>query len=428
MNTKPHNHACGSAEHGMSRRQMLGTLGGAVGFGSLLQPAIAAEIKKQHKQVCLIWLDGGISQYESWHPLPGTRFGGPFRSIPTRTPGIHFSELMKHTAAISDKISVIRSMETKDPNHSSGVPRIQRGDPIDRGVDYPYLGSAVSKLLGPADPDLPPYIWIKPGNGGFIHREAGFLGAKHGALALGDGTPPVHIHRPGNISAENDAARNALRKKINERFRSTRGASEIDAYETSYEMAERLMARKEIFDDSKLSPKDKDRYGTHPLGRHILRARQLLEAGVRFIKVNSYHWDTHGDNFNMSQRLVPQADQPFAALIDDLDDRGMLDNVLVVMMSEFGRTPLINSRLGRDHWPDCWSLALAGCGIKRGAIIGETTKDGGFVNGEGYDIGDLFHTIFDVLGIQSRREKYRHKGQRLAIAHDDCDPIKEVML
>ncbi|HAT19767.1 MAG TPA: DUF1501 domain-containing protein, partial [Verrucomicrobiales bacterium] len=290
MKTRANPHACQGPEHGMSRRRVLGVLGGLAGFGSLLNPSISRALEKKEKQVCLIWLDGGISQYESWHPLPGTRFGGPFRSIPTRTPGVHFSELMKHTAAISDKISVIRTMETKDPNHSTGVPRIQRGDPIDRGVDYPYLGSAVSKLLGPADPDLPPYIWIKPGNGGFIHREAGFLGAEHGALALGDGRPPVHIHRPGNISAENDAARNALRKKANERFRSTRGASEIDAYETSYEMAELLMARKEIFDDSKLSPKDRDRYGAHPLGRHILRARQLLEAGVRFIKVNSYHW------------------------------------------------------------------------------------------------------------------------------------------
>ena len=105
----------------------------------------------------------------------------------------------------------------------------------------------------------------------------------------------------------------------------------------------------------------------------------------------------------------------------------MLDNTLVIVMSEFGRTPLVNSRLGRDHWPDCWSLALAGCGIKRGAVVGETTKDGAWVNGEGYDIGHLFHTIFTLLGINSRRERYRYKGQKLAIAHDDCEPIKEVM-
>ena len=192
-------------------------------------------------------------------------------------------------------------------------------------------------------------------------------------------------------------------------------------------MAQQLMARKDIFDDSGLDPKDRERYGAHPLGRHILRARGLLEAGVRFVKVNSYHWDTHGDNFNMSQRLVPQIDQPFAALVDDLDARGMLDDVLVIAMSEFGRTPVINSRLGRDHWPDCWSLALAGCGIKRGAVIGKTTADGAFVDGEGYDIGHLFHTIFSLLGIDPNKTHYRHQGQKLAIANDDCAAITEVM-
>ena len=419
-------YACGNADHGVSRRQLLGTLGGTAGFGSLLHPAIAKQVEQQQKQVCLIWLDGGISQYESWHPLPDSRFSGPFRSIKTSIPGIHFSELVPHTAKIAHKLSVIRSMATKDPNHSSGVPRIQRGDPLNRGVDYPYLGSAIAKLMGPAQPDLPPYIWIKPGNGGFIHREAGFLGTQYGALALGDGKPPVHIHRPGSISAGVDEARNALRQKANERFKAYRDASEIDAYETSYDLARQLMARKEIFDDSRLSAKDRERYGTHPLGRHILQARELIHAGVRFVKVNSYYWDTHSDNFNMSQRLIPQMDQPFAALINDLDASGALEHTLVIVMSEFGRTPVVNSRVGRDHWPDCWSLALAGCGIKRGAIIGETTQDGSFVNGDGYDIGHLFHTIFTLLGINSKGH-YRFRGQKLAIANADCEPIKEVM-
>ena len=140
----------------------------------------------------------------------------------------------------------------------------------------------------------------------------------------------------------------------------------------------------------------------------MLQARQLLEAGVRFVKVNSYHWDTHGDNFNMSQRLVPQIDQPFAALVNDLDDRGMLEDTLVIVMSEFGRTPIINSRLGRDHWPDCWSIALAGGGTRPGAIVGETTADGAFVDSQGYDIGHLFHTIFTLLGINPQETRYHN--------------------
>jgi len=178
---------CGSAEHALSRRQMLGTLAGtaavgACGLSSLMQQTVAAEMKKQNRQVIFIWLDGGMSQFESWDPKPDSEFGGPFRSIPTSVPGVHISELMPHSAKLMHHLTVVRSMCTKDPNHSTGVARIQRGDPANRGVNYPYLGAAVTKLLGAPANGLPPYIWIKPGSGGFIYQEAGFLGAKYGAL------------------------------------------------------------------------------------------------------------------------------------------------------------------------------------------------------------------------------------------------------
>ena len=185
------NHACNTPEHTVSRRQVLGSLaGGAIGsagLGCLLEPAVAAEIKKQQKQVLFIWLDGGMSQLETWDPKPGTEFGGPFRSISTRLPGVRFGELVPATAAIADKLTLIRCMSTKDENHSTGVPRIQRGDPKNRGVIYPFLGSAVTKLIGAPDNSLPPYMHIKPGRGGFMWKDAGFLGPRFGALGLGDG-------------------------------------------------------------------------------------------------------------------------------------------------------------------------------------------------------------------------------------------------
>ncbi|MCR9115443.1 MAG: DUF1501 domain-containing protein [bacterium] len=426
-----HKFACNSSQHDLSRRQMLGTLAGgaagAIGMGSLLQPALAEKIKSQGKQVLFIWLDGGISQLESWDPKPNTEFGGPFRAIPTSVPGVHFSELVPETAKRMDKLSVIRSMCTKDQNHSTGVPRIQRGDPKNRGVTYPFIGSALSKLMGPPDNNLPPYMHIKPGRGGYMWKDAGFLGSEFGALALGDGKPPIHIHRPPSITDDIDSARGNLRRKANDRFRQGRPNSEVDAYEYSYRVAEQLMKRKELFDSSLLAPKDVERYGTHPLGRHLLQARRLLEAGVQFVKVTSYHWDTHGDNFNMHLNLVPQIDRPFAAMIDDLDDRGMLDNVLVVLMSEFGRTPKINTRIGRDHWPEAWSLVLAGCGIKRGVVVGETTANGAWVDTQEYDVGHLFHTIFHTMGIDAKNSEYVNNGQPLPIAHDDHDKIKEVL-
>ena len=426
---------CNSVEHEWSRRQVLGTLAGGAagvaggllgGFSSLLQPAVAEEIKKQNKQVLFVWLDGGISQLESWDPKPNTEFGGPFRAISTSVPGVQFSELVPEMARRMDKLTIIRSMCTKDENHSTGVARVQRGDPKNRGVTYPFLGSAMAKLI-PTQNDLPPYVWIKPGRGGFIWQDAGFLGARYGALALGEGKPPIHVHRPSELTDSIDDARQALRRDVNARFKKNRPSSEVDAYESSYDMAIQLMKRKELFDDSLVSPADVARYGQHPLGRHLLQARRLLEAGVQFVKVNSYHWDTHADNFNMHLELVPQIDKPLGAIIDDLEERGMLDQVLVVVMSEFGRTPKINSRVGRDHWPEAWSVLLAGAGVRRGVVVGKTTPNGAWCDGAEYDIGHLFHTLFRCVGIDSKKVEYDNQGQPLPIAHDDCQAIPEVL-
>jgi hypothetical protein len=409
---------------------MLGTmLGGAAAFGSLgaVQQALAEEVKKQGKQVLFIWIDGGISQLETWDPKPRTEFGGPYRSIPTSVPGVHFSELVPETAKRMDKLAVIRSMCTQDQNHSTGVPRIQRGDPKNRGVDYPFFGSAVSKLLPPPANNLPPYMHIKPGRGGFQWQDAGFLGAKYGALTLGEGKPPIHIHRPPAIDDARDNSRNDLRRQLNGQFRVSHRDSDVAAYEYSYDMAEQLMKRKDLFDDGSLNPADVQRYGSHPLGKHLLQARRLLEAGVQFVKVTSYHWDMHGDNFNMHRQMVPLLDRPFSAIIDDLNERGMFDDVLVVLMSEFGRTPKINGRLGRDHWPEAWSVVLAGAGIKRGAVVGKTTANGAFCDDSEYDVGHLFHTMFHCLGVNADKTEYMNNGQPLPIANEECSKIDEVL-
>jgi hypothetical protein len=272
---------------------------------------------------------------------------------------------------------------------------------------------------------LPNYIWVKPGSGGFIWQHAGFLGAKYGALALGDGKPPIHINRPPEIDEARDRSRNDIRKRLNARFRTGRREAEVDAYDYSFEVAEKLIRRKDLFAD--FAPKDVNRYGSHPLGRHILQSKRLIEAGVQFVQCHSYHWDTHGDNFNMHLDLVPQIDKPFAALIEDWSESGMLDNVLVLLMSEFGRTPKINQRLGRDHWPEAWSLCSAGCGLRRGIVHGKTTANGAWVDGIEHDIGDVFHTVFSALGIDPVRTEYHNNGQPLPIAHDDCGTIKELL-
>lgn len=424
---------CTPSDHDWSRRRILGSLGAGVaagmnGLGGLLHPAVAEQIAKNNKQVLFVWLDGGMSQLESWDPKPNTRFGGPFRTIPTSVPGTHFCELMPRTAKLAHLLSVVRNMHTQDNSHSAGVPRILRGDPDNRGVNYPYFGSAVAKLLGPGESGLPPYVWIKPGSGGFKTENAGFLGPEYGAIAFGDGQPPENFVRPASISPEQDEVRNELRARFSDRFAQRRQTTANEAQSYVYDMGRKLMARADLFDTTKLPERDLDRYGRTELGQHMLVARNMLEAGVRFVQVSSYGWDTHGDHFNGSASLIPKFDNAFASILEDLHERGMLDSTLVIAMSEFGRTPRINGHHGRDHYPEAWSLAMAGTGLVPGAMIGATDQEGVFVDApEGYDIGSVFHTWYHALGIDSMNEEFYNADQPLPMAHHEMGPIREVL-
>ncbi len=401
---------------------MLKALGGTLGLSVLPEVSLANKVKQKQKQVLFVWLDGAMSQFESWDPKPGTKFGGPFKSIPSKLPGVHLSELMPNMAQRMDRFSIVRSMHTRFEDHSRAVKPIQRGDPKNRGVTYPFLGSAITKLLDTRSNGLPPYIHIKPGSGGFHHQDAGFLGAEYGALALGDGKPPANLK-----SMSKSKARLDLRDAINQRFEKRRKPEASKAYNHTFRVARQMMANAELFDPARLPQKDLERYGPSRFGRHMLQARQLLVAGVTFVKVTMYYWDTHGDNFNCHLSGVPQVDQALAAMIDDLIDRGMYEHTLVVVLSEFGRTPKINGRIGRDHWPECWSLGLGGGGIKPGVVVGATNAKGTFNKGTEYDIGHVFHTIFKALNIDPKKTEYDNEGQPLPIAHDDCSPIKELL-
>jgi hypothetical protein len=188
-----------------------------------------------------------------------------------------------------------------------------------------------------------------------------------------------------------------------------------------------LQKHRALFDFSTFPKKDVERYGSFELGRHMLLGRRMLEAGVTFVKVNSYGWDTHGDNFNGQMSLVSKFDQAFAALIEDLADRKMLENVLVIALSEFGRTPRINGHIGRDHWPEAWSVVMAGSGLKRGMVSGKTNALGTWVDGKEHDIGHMFHTWFAALGIEPQLNNYDNNGQPLPIAHEDCGPLEDVL-
>ena len=435
MNASSRHPLCRPAEHRLSRRRLLGGVAAGAaaltvpppGLGRLLHAAETGQLHQKHKQVLFVWIDGGMSQYESWDPKPNTQFGGPFRDIATSVPGIRISELLPHSARQMHHLSIVRSMCTKDNAHSSGVGRIQRGDPKNRGVVYPFFGSAVAKFLGSGPSGLPPYVWIKPGSGGFMYQDAGFLGPQYGALAFGDGKPPENLLRNPSVSADDDDLRNELRRTANARFVAGRKPEPVEAMDFVYASARELMKRGDLFDEAKIKARDRERYGTHEFGRHMLLARQMLEAGVTFVKVNSYGWDTHGDNFNGHADLMPKFDRAFAALVEDLAERGMLDDVLVICLSEFGRTPRINGHVGRDHFPEAWSLVTTGTGIRRGTVVGRTNDEGTWVATEEYDIGHLFHTWCKALGIDAKGIEYDNAGQPLPLAHDDCFAVQELL-
>lgn len=423
-------HLCKPWEHRLSRRAWLGGMsaaGAAAASGLPFDAAFGEELAKQKKQVLFVWIDGGMSQYESWDPKPNSQFGGPFRPIQTSVPGIQVCELMPRSAKIMQHLCVVRGMCTQDNSHSAGVPRIQRGDPKNRGVTYPFFGSSVAKLVGNQGTGLPAYVSIKPGNGGFIYQDAGFLGPQFGAVAFGDGKPPENMTRPESITEADEELRQSLRNKADERYRLRRrpGAAEANGY--VFESARELMRRQSLFDLSTVEARDRERYGDHEFGRHMLVARRMLEVGVTFVKVTSYGWDTHGDNFNGHASLMPRYDQAFASIVEDLQVRGMLDNVLVITMSEFGRTPRINGHVGRDHFPEAWSLALSGRGVKRGLTVGKTNAKGTAVEGDAYDIGHMFHTWFAALGIDTSKTQFDNHGQPLPIAHEDMHAVKEVL-
>lgn len=403
-------HACGSIEHRISRRSMLaGMLGGAAGGGllhvsglsRLIEPAVAAELAAQQKRALIFFLAGGVSQLESWDPKPNTDTGGPFLAIPTSVPGVHISELLPHTAQQMHRLSLVRSINTAEDDHGKGAVFMETGRRDSPAQRYPAFGAVVSRMVAPAGGALPGYVHIQPGGGGVNKADAAFLGPKFASVGVDNGNPPANLLRPGDLTPGADQQRNDVRRKLNQRFTARRRKAETEAYSFSYDQALQLMERADVFDVSKESPQDQERYGSHDFGRHCLLARRLLEQGLTCVKVTHTNYDTHSENFDFHIEQLGEFDRPFATLIDDLAQRGLLDSTLVIVMSEFGRTPNINHLMGRDHWSRAWSVALAGCGIQKGAVIGKTNENGTAVTDREIDARHLFHTYLRALGVDS---------------------------
>jgi hypothetical protein len=420
----------------MDRRGFLGALAvGAAGFAAdmtqlsvLSNPALAAELKSQQKRCILLWLAGGASQLETWDPKPGAATGGPFRAIPTSVPGVHISELMPKMAARLKNTCIIRSLNSRDGDHGGGARLMMRGRRDEPNLKYPDLGAVLARELGRADSQVPDYVSMYFSTEGrdFAPGAAGFLGSRYAPMELYKSMIPENIRKLDGIEDLDHQQRADLRDFLSKRFSQGRNSSTLGSHNEAYQRVRGLMASEKLFDISQEPQKMRDLYGPTQFGEQVLAARRLVEAGVPFVRVARAWWDSHGQNFETHQELVPELDHVMAALLDDLEQRGLLQNTLVLTMAEFGRTPSINASLGRDHFASAWSVTLSGCGVKGGAVYGKSDATGNRVAEGEVGAGEVFATIYSALGLSPNKNHY--VGSRpVPLVNPGIKAIKEVL-
>jgi uncharacterized protein (DUF1501 family) len=426
-----HEHA---ADHRMHRRAFLGTaaaVGAAfaanlAGLNVLSSPALAAELKRQQKRVILLWLAGGASQLETFDPKPGASTGGPFRSIQTNVAGVRISELMPKMAARLQDTCIIRSLNTKDGDHGGGTRLMMRGRRDEPGLKYPDLGAVLARELGRSDSPVPDYVSFYTQTEGREFGSSGFLGARYAPMELSASMKPENIRALDGISALDHEQRADLRETLAKEFGRGRTGTALANHQEAYQRVRGLMDNEKLFDVNQESSKTLDRYGPTQFARQTLVARRLVEAGVPFVRVARAWWDSHGQNFETHQEMVPELDHVMATLLDDLKERGLLESTLVVTLSEFGRTPGINASLGRDHFASAWSCSLSGCGVKGGSVYGKTDDKGNKVVEGEMNAAALFATIYAALGINPQKNYY--VGSRpIPLTDPGTEPVKAVL-
>ncbi|MBL9092164.1 MAG: DUF1501 domain-containing protein [Planctomycetaceae bacterium] len=399
------------------------------GLDVLRRRTHAAEMKKRRKSVILLWLAGGASQLETFDPKPGRSTGGPYRSIPTSVPGVHFSELMpKMAARLAKNTAIIRSLNTKIADHGGGATLMSLGRRDEPSVRYPDLGAVIARELGQADTLVPDYVsfYAQTEGRGSAVGQSGFLGARYLPMFLTDKSKPDNLQRLPELTEVDHRRRADLRELMSKRFAAGRDSAAVGSHNQAYARVHGLMSSEKLFDVEQESQKMRDRYGPTQFGQQALVARRLVEAGVPFVKVGRGWWDSHGENFETHLELVTELDHVMSTLLDDLSERGLLENTLVVTLSEFGRTPRINASLGRDHFAAAWSCSLSGCGIHGGAVYGKTDDDGQTVKDGEVSAAGLFATIYEALGIDVTKEY--HVGPRpIPIVDGFAGPVGDIL-
>ena len=395
----------------MNRREFLytGLFGGlGLSMGDILKLNAESSITPKAQSVIHIFLPGGAAAQETWDPKPlaPAEYRGPLKSVQTVIPGIHFSEHLAKTAKIADKLTVVRSMTHGEAAHERGTHNMFTGYKPSPAVNYPSFGSVVSKQLGGRE-SLPAYVCIpqKINNNGQDVAGTGYLPTSFGPFSLGsDPAAPGFKVRDlsSDVSADRFARRRSILDTVDSHFRYAENSDNLAAMDTFYQQAFDLISSpkaKGAFDLAKETESIRNAYGYNQAGQRLLMARRLVESGVRFVSVTYGGWDMHANIGGGISKTLPFFDQAYAALITDLEQRGMLDTTLVMISSEFGRTPKINKDAGRDHWPRVFSVVFAGGGFKKGLIYGSSDATGADVEDKPLTVENLAATLYNQIGI-----------------------------
>ncbi len=433
--TQPGSDFSGSANHSVTRRRFLGTAaaGTAASFAAdmtqldvLKNSAAAGEVKKRGKRIILLWLAGGASQLETWDPKPGRPTGGPYAKIKTNASDVHISELLPKMAQRMQHTAVIRSLNTRVGDHGGGASLMETGRRKDAGIEYPDIGAIAARELGRADSQVPDYVSLYTSTEGRRKGTSGFLGARYAPMFLSDSMVPPNIRKLDSISEVDHQDRAALRDLLSKKFVNNRRSEIVNSQSNAYQRVRGLMASEKLFDIEQEPESVRAKFGPNQFAQQCLIARRLCEAGVPFVKVGRAWWDSHGQNFETHRELCADLDHSMSTLLDDLDERGMLEDTLVLTLAEFGRTPKINGSLGRDHFANAWSCSLSGCGVKGGVAYGRTDDDGNTVADGEVGAGDLFATILEAVGIPHDEEIF--VGARtIPLSDFGAKPVREVL-
>ena len=418
----------GLANLDYSRRSFLRHSAGA-GLLAAIPGPLAAQVSRRARRepkaqaVIQIYLGGGLSHIDTFDPKPDAPIDvrGPFRSIPTKVDDQRFSQLCTQLAKIADKLTVIRSMTHTEAAHARGAHNMLTGYRPSPAIVYPSFGSVVSHELGVRN-DLPPYVCIP--RAGQQDLGTGYLSSAYGAFSVGS-EPSSSGFSVKDLGSKRkmDVARKQRRRQLLAELDAgfAAHADGVRATQAFYQQAWKLIdspKAQEAFKIESETKKTRDRYGRTTIGQRLLLARRLVGAGVRFVAIPYGGWDHHNGISTALRRRMPPVDQALAALIADLDERSMLDQTLVVLCSEFGRTPRINSTQGRDHWPRAFSVVAAGGGFRRGLFHGSTDPNGSAPETSPVSPRDFAATMFQQLAIDPTRRLMSPGDRPIDIVRD----------